>query len=109
EVGYPLGGGVIGSSGLTAHFADARQSQTFFGVSANESQASGIRPYNAGGGLQNVTLTQSFEFPLAPQWSLLTSASWIHLTGSAADSSLVKELGETNQGEVQAALAYKFN
>lgn len=109
EVGYPLGGGVIGSSGLTAHFADARQSQTFFGVSANESQASGIRPYNAGGGLQNVALTQSFEFPLAPQWSLLTSASWIHLTGSAADSSLVKELGETNQGEVQAALAYKFN
>jgi outer membrane scaffolding protein for murein synthesis (MipA/OmpV family) len=65
-VGYPLGGGVIGSTNLTAHFADARQTQTYFGVSSDESQASGIRRYNAGGGLQNVALTQSFEFPLAP-------------------------------------------
>lgn len=109
EVGYPVGGGVIGSTNLTAHFADARQSQTFFGVSADESQASGIRPYNARGGLQDVALTQSFEFPLAPHWSLLTSASWIHLTGSAADSSLVKQVGDSNQGEVQAAIAYKFD
>ncbi|MGE8187304.1 MipA/OmpV family protein [Pseudomonas sp. NPDC086278] len=109
EVGYPLGGGVIGSSNVTAHFADARQNQTFFGVSGDESQASGIRPYNAGGGLQNVALTQSFEFPLAPHWSLLTSASWTHLTGSAADSSIVKAIGDTNQGSVQAAVAYKFD
>lgn len=108
EVGYPLGGGVIGSSNLTAHFADARQNQTFFGVSADESQASGIRPYSARGGLQNVALTQSVEIPLAPQWSLLTSVSWIHLTGSAADSSLVKQVGDNNQGEVQAAIAYTF-
>ena len=109
EVGYPVGGGVIGSSNVTAHVANARQSQAFFGVSGNESLASGIRPYNAGGGLQNVALTQSFEFPLAPHWSLLTSASWIRLTGSAADSSIVKAVGNSNQGEVQAAIAYKFD
>jgi outer membrane scaffolding protein for murein synthesis (MipA/OmpV family) len=107
-VGYPVGGGVIGSSNVTAHFANARQNQAFFGVSGDESLASGIRPYNAGGGLQNVALTQGFEFPLAPHWSLLTSASWIHLTGSAADSSIVKAVGDSNQGEVQAAIAYKF-
>ncbi|MVV52173.1 MipA/OmpV family protein [Pseudomonas sp. PB120] len=109
EIGYPVGGGVIGSTNLTAHFADARQNQTFFGVSADESRASGFRPYNAGGGLQNVALTQSFEFPLAPHWSLLTSASWVHLTGSAADSSIVKAVGDTHQGEVQVAVAYKFD
>ncbi|MGF6088110.1 MipA/OmpV family protein [Pseudomonas sp. 18173] len=109
EVGYPLGGGVIGSSNLTAHFVDARQNRTFFGVSADESLASGIRPANASGGLQNVALTQSFELPLASHWSLLTSVSWIHLTGSAADSSLVKELGHSDQGAVQAAIAYAFN
>jgi outer membrane scaffolding protein for murein synthesis (MipA/OmpV family) len=108
EIGYPLGGGVIGSSNLTAHFANARQNNTFFGVSDKEAQASGIRAYNAGGGLQNIALTQSFEFPLGPQWSLVTSASWIHLTGSAADSSIVKSVGDTNQGEVQMAIAYKF-
>ncbi|MHC8324212.1 MipA/OmpV family protein [Pseudomonas sp. GB2N2] len=109
EIGYPMGGGVIGSSNLTAHFADARQNQTYFGVSADEFRASGIRAYNAGGGLQNVALTQSFEFPLAPHWSLLTSASWVHLTGSAADSSIVRAVGNNNQGEVQAAVAYKFD
>lgn len=109
ELGYPLGGGVIGSSGLMAHFADGRQTQTFFGVSDQEAQASGFRPYNASGGFQNVTLTQSFEFPLGPNWSLLTSASWTHLVGSAADSSIVKETGDVNQGQVQTAISYKFD
>jgi outer membrane scaffolding protein for murein synthesis (MipA/OmpV family) len=109
ELGYPLGGGVIGSSGLAANFADARQTQTYFGVDANESAASGIRPYNASGGFQNLTLTQSFEFPLASHWSLLTSASWIHLVGSAANSSIVKEAGDVNQGQVQTAISYTFD
>ena len=109
ELGYPLGSGIIGSSGLAANFADARQTQTYFGVDANESAASGIGAYNASGGFQNVTLTQSFEFPLAPKWSLLTSASWVHLVGSAADSSIVKDTGEVNQGQVQTAISYTFN
>jgi len=109
EVGYPLAGGVIGSSSLTAHFADARQTQTYFGVSADESQASGIPRYTAGGGLQSVALAQNFEFSLAPRWSLLTSASWIHLTGSAADSRIVKAVGATSQGQAQMAMAYKFD
>jgi outer membrane protein len=109
ELGYPLGGGIIGSSGLMAHFADARQTQTYFGVDKNESLASGIRPYNAGGGFQNLTLTQSFEFPLASHWSLLTSASWVHLVGSAANSTIVKETGDVNQGQVQTAISYKFD
>ncbi|NMZ94076.1 MipA/OmpV family protein [Pseudomonas panacis] len=109
ELGYPLGGGLIGSSGLAANFADARQTQTYFGVDANESAASGIRPYNASGGFQNLTLTQSFEFPLASHWSLLTSASWIHLVGSAANSSIVKETGDVNQGQVQTAISYTFD
>ena len=109
ELGYPLGGGIIGSSGLMAHFADARQTQTYFGVDADESAASGIRPYNASAGFQNLTLTQSFEFPLASNWSLLTSASWVHLVGSAANSTIVKETGDVNQGQVQTAISYKFD
>src|SRR5471032_177295 len=109
ELGYPLGAGVIGSSELTAHFADAQQNQAFFGVSNHASRNSGIARYNASGGFQNVTLTQSFEFPLADNWSLLTSVSWIHLTGSAADSSLVKQEGHEDQGEAQVAIAYKFH
>lgn len=108
ELGYPLGRGIIGSSNLTAHFADRRQTQTFFGVSEQQLLASGIGRYQAGGGLQNLTLTQNLEFPLGGDWSLVTSASWIHLTGSAADSSIVREKGEVDQGQVQAAIAYKF-
>ncbi|NMZ51266.1 MipA/OmpV family protein [Pseudomonas poae] len=108
ELGYPLGG-VIGSTGLMAHFADARQTQTFFGVDTRESAASGIRAYNASAGFQNLTLTQSFEFPLAAHWSLLTSASWVHLVGSAANSSLVKQAGHVNQGQLQTAISYKFD
>ncbi|MFB3306735.1 MipA/OmpV family protein [Pseudomonas sp. AMR01] len=109
ELGYPLGGGIIGSTGLMAHFADARQTQVFFGVDDKDSAASGFRAYNASGGFQNLTLTQSFEIPLDAHWSLLTSASWVHLVGSAADSSIVKATGDVNQGQVQAAVSYKFD
>ena len=109
ELGYPLGGGIIGSTGLMAHFADARQTQAFFGVDDKEAAASGFRPYNASAGFQNFTLTQSFEFPLDTHWSLLTSASWVHLVGSAANSSIVKETGDVNQGQVQTAISYKFD
>lgn len=108
EIGYPLGMGIIGSNNVTAHFADGRQMQTFFGVSDEESQASGIEAYNASGGLQNITLTQNLQIPLGGNWSLMTSASWIHLTGSAADSSIVRDRGEVNQGQVQSAISYKF-
>ncbi|MDQ0738821.1 MipA/OmpV family protein [Pseudomonas sp. W4I3] len=109
ELGYPLGGGIIGSTGLVAHFADARQTNTFFGVDGNEAAATGFKPYNASGGFQNVALSQSFQFPLAPHWSLLTSASWVHLVGSAANSSIVKQAGEVNQGQVQTAISYTFD
>ena len=73
-----------------------------------ESAASGIRAYNASAGFQNLTLTQSFEFPLDTHWSLLTSASWTHLVGSAANSTIVKQTGDVNQGQVQTAISYKF-
>lgn len=109
ELGYPLGGAVIGSTGLVAHFADGRQTQTFFGVDEHEAANSGIRPYSASGGFQNLTLTQSLQIPLTPKWTLLTSANWIHLTGSAADSNLVRQTGEVNQGQVQTAISYTFD
>ncbi|WP_300630583.1 MipA/OmpV family protein [Pseudomonas sp.] len=109
ELGYPLGGGIIGSTGLVAHFADARQANTFFGVDSHEAAVTGFRPYNASGGFQNVALTQSFAFPLATHWSLLTSASWVRLVGSAANSSIVRQAGDVNQGQVQTAISYTFD
>lgn len=108
ELGYPLGLGIIGSSQLAVNFADARQMSTFFGVSASEARASGFSAYKAGGGFQNVTLTQNFEFALAQHWSLVASASWVRLVGTAADSSIVKDVGDVNQGTVQTAISYKF-
>ena len=108
ELGYPLGKGIIGSSQLATHFADGRQTSTFFGVSSREAQASGIGAYKASGGFQQISLTQNLEFPLAAHWSLVASASWMHLLGSAADSSIVKERGEVNQGSVQTAISYTF-
>lgn len=108
ETDYPLGHGVFGGTRLVAHFANAEMNQTFFGVSQDESLLSGIRPYNAHGGLQNLTLSQSVVIPLADKWSLLTSASLTHLTGSAADSSIVQQRGKVNQGEVDVGLVYHF-
>ncbi|WP_295476934.1 MipA/OmpV family protein [uncultured Pseudomonas sp.] len=108
EADYPLGAGVFGSTRLVAHLANRELNQTFFGVSADESLASGIRPYNAGGGLRDLTLSQSLAVPLSPHWSLLGNLSWTHLTGSAADSSIVQQRGHAEQGEVDIGVAYHF-
>ncbi|MFK3970283.1 MipA/OmpV family protein [Pseudomonas sp. NPDC087358] len=108
EVDYPLARAIFGGTTLAAHYANAEQAQTFYGVSSQESQASGIRPYHASGGLQHLSLTQDVAFPLAPNWSLITSASWVHLLGSAADSSIVRQQGRVNQGELDEVVAYHF-
>jgi len=108
ELDYPMGGGVFGSTELVAHYADGRMNQTFFGVDANQAQASGIAAYRASGGLQDWTLSQGAMFPLAAHWTLLANVEWVHLTGSAAESSIVTQRGHANQGEVQTAVAYKF-
>ena len=81
----------------------------FSGWMTTKRRPTGFKAYNASGGFQNVTLSQSFQFPLAPNWSLLTSASWVHLVGSAADSSIVKQTGDVNQGQVQTAISYTFD
>jgi len=55
-----------------------------------------------------LTLTQNVNIPLAPHWSLVASAGLTHLLGSAAQSSIVKEVGEVNQGAVQTGVSYRF-
>lgn len=109
ELGYPLGGGGIGVTGLKANFTDGRQANTFFGVNDQEAAASRFTPYSASGGFQDVSFTQSFAIPLASSWSLLASASWVHLTGSAANSSIVRQTGEANQHLLQAVISYTFD
>lgn len=108
ELDYPLGNKAFGSTQLVAHYADQRLTQTFFGVDTQESQATGISAYHASGGWQNVTLSQGGEYSLDDHWKLLGGVSWIHLAGSAADSSIVQEKGHVNQGMVQTAVSYHF-
>jgi len=108
ELDYPLGGKVFGSTELTAHYGDQRYEETFFGVDAARSRESGISAYHASGGFQDLTLSEGAEFPLVGNWSLLGNVTWIHLVGSASDSSIVRERGQVNQAEVQTAIAYRF-
>ncbi|WP_213877582.1 MipA/OmpV family protein [Pseudomonas sp. dw_358] len=109
ELDYPVGGGLFGSTELTAHYADRRFEQTFFDVQPDQVQATGLGAYRASGGLQDITLSQGVKIPLGGHWSLLGDVSWVHLSGSAADSSLVKARGEVNQAEVMTAVAYHFD
>lgn len=108
ELDYPLADKAFGSTELVAHYADQQLTQTFFGVDSQESRASGIDEYHASGGWQNVTLSEGGEYSLDNHWKLLAGASWIHLVGSAADSTVVKEKGQVNQGLVQTAVSYHF-
>jgi len=108
EVDYPLGMGIYGGTTVTGHFSDGRQAQTFFGVDAAESRHSGLDQYNASGGLQNMSLNQSFRFPLGGNWALLTSATWTRLVNSAEESPIVTDRGNSDQFQADVAIAYHF-
>jgi outer membrane scaffolding protein for murein synthesis (MipA/OmpV family) len=108
ELDYPVYHGIMGSSQVSARLSDHAMMQTFFGVDAQQSQASGLRTDHAGGGLQATVLSQALQFPLVENWSLVTNLSWTHLQGAAADSTLVKARGRVDQGEADVAVAYHF-
>jgi outer membrane scaffolding protein for murein synthesis (MipA/OmpV family) len=83
--GLPLAGDLLGI-GLSATCADRAYRQSYFGVSAQESAASGLPAFGLAGGWQDAALTFSGEHRLGAHWRL--DGQWVlaRLLGAAAQS-----------------------
>jgi outer membrane protein len=91
------------TAGLT--LANRNDSQSYFGVSADEAARSINPAYHAGGGLRDVHLGARWNWSLTPAWMLTTNLKAARLLGSAKDSPLTER--PTNV-TVSTAIAYRF-
>ncbi|MDX2264125.1 MAG: MipA/OmpV family protein [Hyphomicrobiales bacterium] len=80
----------------------------YFGVSAADSIASGLAPFDAEGGLHSVGATVSASYQVSERLSLKAYAEYDRLLDGAADNPLVDDRGSEDQFSVGVGAAYRF-
>lgn len=86
----PFGDGLVLFAGPGITWGDRSYTQTFFGVSAAQSAASGLPQFDAGAGISSARLSAGAVYRLAPRWRLLSSYSYARLTGDAGASPITE-------------------
>jgi outer membrane protein len=95
-------------AGVSTTWGDRKYMQTYYGVSPTGALASGLPPYAADAGIENVEVSASLRYRVSDHWSALAGASYQRLVDSAADSSIVAREGSADQGQFIFALLYSF-
>ncbi|BBT90509.1 structural protein MipA [Enterobacter cloacae] len=75
---------------LTSSWGSDKYMQTYYGVSAAQSAASGFARHDAGAGIYAYSLNLDWTRRLTSRWSVLAAAGVTQLTGDAADSPIVQ-------------------
>ncbi|GGD96664.1 hypothetical protein GCM10011390_14320 [Aureimonas endophytica] len=96
--------------GPTLTFASSDYMETYFGVSAAESIATGGRlaAYEPDGGFKTAGVAASARYEFRPTWFLNAEASWNRFIGDAQDSPIVKT-GSEDQYTVGLGLSKRFS
>ncbi|MCU6214581.1 MipA/OmpV family protein [Enterobacter bugandensis] len=76
--------------GLRGSWGSGKYMQTYYGVNAAQSAASGFARHDAGAGIYAWSMNLDWTYRLSSRWSLLTSAGVTQLTGDAGDSPIVQ-------------------
>lgn len=88
--GIPVGDSLIGI-GLAASWANRAYQQSYYGVSAAESRASGLPAFSPKSGLLDTSLTVSAEVKFGPQWRLSGQLVLARLSTDTARSPVVQD------------------
>ena len=75
---------------LTGSWGSSKYMQTYYGVSAAQSAASGFARHDVGSGIYAYSLNLDWTHKLTSRWSLLAAAGVTQLTGEAGDSPIVQ-------------------
>ena len=75
---------------LTSSWGSDKYMQTYYGVSAAQSAASGFARHDAGAGIYAYSLNLDWTHRLTSRWSVLAAAGVTQLAGDAADSPIVQ-------------------
>lgn len=93
---------------LSGSYASDDYAETYFSVDANNSARSGIRTYNAEGGLKDVGANLFVNYKLGGNWGAAGLIGYTHLVGDFADSPIVDDEGSAGQFIAGAGLTYSF-
>ncbi len=99
---------VMLGAGLGMTWVSRSFNQTYFGVTAADSAASGLPIYSPGGGLQQVTGWLAAIYQIDRHWYAGAMIYMQRITGSAADSPIVTQRGTANQITYGAGIAYAW-
>jgi MipA family protein len=104
----PLSSRIFTGAGLGATWVSRGFNQTYFGVTAEDSNRSGLPEFSPGGGLEQGTGWLAVIYQFNKSWYGGAMVYYQRLTGSAADSPIVTERGTRNQITYGAGIAYAF-
>lgn len=93
------------SLGAQAVYGDNKHAQTYFGVTAAQSAASGYRAYTAKAGFETAGATVNWNHVIDKTWSVHTSVGVTRLLSDAADSPLTQR---KTTPMVMTGISYKF-
>ncbi len=89
-------------------FGSTRFMDTYFGVSPEESQASGLRAYAPEGGVYGAGMELGARYLFNDRWGVEGAARWTRLMNGAADSPIV-ENGSDDQYQVRIDLTRRIS
>jgi len=96
------------SIGPRVTFADGRYHDAFFSVAPAVAVATGLRAFDAKGGLQAAGITAGFVRHLGGRWGVSSYAKYDRLVDDPARSPIVRRYGSRNQVSGGLALTYTF-
>jgi len=95
------------SGGPRLSFASDDYMDTYLGVTAAQSAASGLPAFDPDGGIKGVGVAGEAKYALTRRWSLVGEAGYERLIGDAADSPIT-DRGSENQFSAALGLSYRF-
>ncbi|MDZ7628321.1 MAG: MipA/OmpV family protein [Parvularculaceae bacterium] len=96
------------TAGPTATFATADYVDRYFGIDAGQSLASGLPAFDPDGGLVSYGAGVTAVRPLNRRVTAAFIANYERIAGDAADSPIVRDLGDADQVTAILSLSYRF-
>lgn len=99
---------IMFSIGPRATIVDGNYNEAYFGIDERQSLRSGLRTYDAGGGLLSFGAGAAVIVPISDKMSIAVLGGYDRLSGDAAKSPLVRERGSRGQLSGGLGLIYRF-
>lgn len=102
---WPVGQADTLIAGTAVHLGDKNYNQTYYGVSASQSQSSGKREFHPKAGVYGYSVNGGWQHQFNKNWSSVVSVEMMNLSGKVKDSPIIKKKGSWTG---MAGVQYQF-